>query len=146
MYGYLVLGITLPPGLLADDPDACAGTRSSLGRLLGYDEFKARHFSETAFEGLASLYQVEHGRIKHGLTGQHGVIRGRVEEGRLGKVEEHRVAVDSLHLLRGLRVAPLDLVQRRVGLSSHLAHSVNGTRKAMAGAGGINNRDEVEDR
>lgn len=40
MYGYIVLGFTLPPGLLADDPDACAGARSGLGGLLGYDEFK----------------------------------------------------------------------------------------------------------
>lgn len=40
MYGYLVLGITLPPGLLADDPDACASAWSGLGGFLGYDEFE----------------------------------------------------------------------------------------------------------
>lgn len=45
--------------------------------------------------------------------------------------------MDSLHLLRGLRVAPLDLVQRRVVLSSHPSHRVNRTGKAMVGAGGI---------
>lgn len=80
---------------------------------------------------------MEHGRVEHGLAGQHGIIRSRVEEGRLGKVEEHRVAVDSLHLLRGLRVAPLDLVQGRFVLCSHFDHRVSVTRKAMASAGGI---------
>lgn len=121
MNDYLIfLAGALPPRLLADDPDASAGAGSHLRGLLCDNELDAAHGLEAALEGLARLDVLVHGGVEHGLVGNDGIVRGLVEEGRLGKVEEYAVAVDALHRFGEMGMMPLDLVQRNV-CRPHLA-------------------------
>lgn len=111
---FVVVLVSLPPRLLANDPNASSHARTRLGRLLSHDEFQARHCFETRFKGLTCLDVVVHGHVVHCLGHDDGVVGGALEEGRFGEVEEDCVGVEAAHLGYDLGGAPLDLVERRV--------------------------------
>lgn len=110
----VVVLVSLPPRLLANDPNAGSHAWTRLGRLLSHDEFQARHCLETRFKGLTRLDVVVHGHVVRCLGHDDGVVGGALEEGRFGEVEEDCVGVEAAHLGYDLGGSPLDLVERRV--------------------------------
>jgi hypothetical protein len=113
MYDNLVVLIrSLPPRLLANDPNASAHAWARNGRLFADHELQPLHSLETTLESIARGNIVEHCGVVHSLAHDDGVVGGSLKEGRFGKVEEDGVGVQAAHVGDNLRRAPLDLVER----------------------------------